>query len=968
MVFSSGSRIRASVAVVVFLVLSTVYVVYAGTTGKISGVVTDKETGEPIAGAIVAVDGTDLKACTGANGSYVILNVPVGRHTLTATLLGEKDNPAPTELLLFQAIEVRDLKVSVDLNTEQNITLFSTPVEMGTIVVIAERPLVLKDRTASLRVVESDEISALPTRGYRDLLALQPGVVMRSGNLLNVRGGRTSEVAYYVDGFSQQDPLTGVSSTQINNNDLDEVSITTGGFNAEYGWVASGVINVTTKEGGDHLSGAIETVTDNFHGNSYDYNIYDMSVSGPLRPLSDRMRFIVSGERRWQGDRTPSATAGGPLPENGSGGWTWRGKFNWKLTNATELKLGALTSADDWKTWRRDWQFNLEHAPRLADRNKSIHATLEHIVSPLTFYTMSANYFSTERKRGDGVYFDNIWAYGRPSGNPNFDAENLFYSWDNINGPTTVEDTVIDGRKYVLRGDESSVWSNYLHRQSSYVGLDMDMVSQVNPHHEIRGGLEFQRHTLRRYQHLTATSVYQGYGEGQHGFDDVDRYGYSITGEKLENDGLQGAKHPVTFAAFLQDKFELDGLVVNAGLRFDYLNVNTKRLRDQTDPLDPDHYLDNPNHTDEQAQLAQRLDPGDLANSQAELELSPRLGVAFPITDRSVFHVSYGRFMQRPDLQNLYVSYQYLEYKIKTGGYFFPFGNPNLKPERTTEYEAGWTRQLGLHSSLMLTAYYKDVKDLTEIVNQPASPNGFATYRNADFGTIKGFEATFNLRRTRTIGLVASYTLTNSTGTGSSATSQSNIAWQGADAPKTANALDYDQRHKLTAVIDLRANDKEGPRIAGAHVLENTGLDLTFVAGSGFPYTPTEMKNILTLSGTRSNNTGPINSRYGPWTAQLDLKATKSFKWGASLVEFQLWVINLLDQKNVLQVYSTSGLPNSTGWMETAEGRTFLNNKTFSLPHDSSGLTGEEKYSLRENDPTNYGPPRQIRAGIKVSF
>lgn len=966
MVLSSSNRWTIAVVTTVLLAAVIAVTAIAGTSGKISGVVTDRQTGEPIAGALVTVEGTNLRTRTDANGAYVLLNVPVGKYTLQASLPGEDPNAGSTEMLLFQQIEVRDLKVSVDLNTEQNLTMFSKPIEMGTIVVVAERPLVIKDRTASLRVVESAQIAALPTRGYRDLLALQPGVVMRTGDQLNVRGGRTSEVAYYVDGFSQQDPLTGVSTTQINSNDLEEVSITTGGFNAEYGWVASGAINVTTKEGGDRVSGTAEAITDNFHADNHDYNLYDLSLSGPLSPLTNRVKFIVSGERRWQGDRTPSAIVDGPLPNNGAGGWTWRGKLSMKLSSATDLKLGGLSSTDQWRLWRNSWRFNQDHAPRLVDKNQSVNAALQHVISPSTFFTVAGSYFNTERTRGDGVYFDDIWAYGRPGGSYGFDQEGLFQSWDDINGPTATEDTVIDGRTYVLRGDESAIWNNYLHRQSSYMGLKFDLISQANRFHELRAGAEFQRHTLRRYQHLLPSNVYQGLGSGQYGFQDVDRYGFNVTGDRLENSGLQGAKHPITFATYFQDKIELSGLVVNAGLRLDYLNVNTKRLRDEANPLDPDHYLSLEHPTDYQRELAGKLDPGDLQDSRAEVELSPRLGIAFPVTDQSVFHVSYGRFMQRPDLQNLYVSYDYLEYKIKNGGYFFPFGNPNLRPERTTAYEIGWTRQLGTNSSFNLTTYYKDVADLTQVVNQAARPNSFATYRNADFGTIKGIEATFELRRAHNIGVEASYSLSHSTGTGSTPNSQSDIAWQGGDAPKTANSLDFDQRHKLTAILDLRAEDREGPKLGNWHFLENSGLNITWMAGSGFPYTPKEMYNAVALTSVRAYNTGPVNSRYGPWTMQMDLKATKTFAWGGSRVEFQLWVLNVFNRKNVVNVYQTSGLPNSTGWAETEVGQRFL--EGFNQPHDSSQLTGFDKYTLRENDPLNYGPPRQIRAGIKVSF
>ncbi|GAB4314267.1 MAG: hypothetical protein Kow0074_01160 [Candidatus Zixiibacteriota bacterium] len=963
-------RSRMTVAGVIAVCVLTAAIVHAGTTGKISGRVTDKTTGEPIAGAIVTVVGTDLQARTDADGRYVILNVPVGSHTIEATLIGEESNPAETELLLFQQIEVRDLKVSVDLDTEHNIVMSSKPVEMGTIVVIAERPLVIKDRTASMRIVEREQIEGLPTRGYREIVALQPGVVQRTGSLLNIRGGRFSEVAYYVDGFSQQDPLTGISTTEINNNDLEEVAITTGGFNAEYGWIASGAINVTTKEGGDRLEGTFEAITDNFHGSAYDYNVYDASLSGPL-PLGENAgTFIVSGERRWQGDRDPSIIAGGPLDHNTSGGWTLRSKLKFDLSREIALKLGGIFSTDKWDFWLSSYQFNPEHAPRLEDYNHSVYATFEHVINPRTFYTLSANYFTTERERGDAMHFDNIWAYGRPGTDPRFDATGLFYAWDDINGETPVEDTVIDGRTYPIRGDEAATWNDYLHRKSSYVGFDFDIVSQVHARHEIRAGLDFQRHTLRRYQHLFPNLVYLGYEDGGQGFEAVDRYGYNITGEAESDEGLDGAKHPMTFAAFVQDKFELDGMVINAGLRLDYLNVNTQRLRDETSPLDPDHFLelaeDGYPITDEQRELANQLDPGDLTDSKAEVEVSPRIGIAFPVSEHTVFHASYGRFMQRPDLMNLYVSYDFLEYMLTDGQFFYPFGNPNLRPERTSAYEIGFTRQLGTNSKLGLTAYYKDVMGLTQVVQQTSSVGSFGTYRNSDFGTIKGVEATFELRRSRNISFEGSYTLSHSTGTGSTALSQQTIAHQGLEPPRVATPLDHDQRHKFTAILDIRAGRDEGPVINGWRPLENAGVNFTFRAGSGFPYTPTEVNDLVSLSGSGQKTTGPINSRYGPWTSQLDLKATKGFTFGRTQLELQLWIVNVLNTKNVDFVYSSTGLANSTGWLETTDGQKWLD--SHANTNDSSGLTAEEKYRLRENDPTNFGVPRQVRAGVKFLF
>jgi hypothetical protein len=258
------------------------------------------------------------------------------------------------------------------------------------------------------------------------------------------------------------------------------------------------------------------------------------------------------------------------------------------------------------------------------------------------------------------------------------------------------------------------------------------------------------------------------------------------------------------------------------------------------------------------------------------------------------------------------------------------------------------------------------VRGLTQVVNQSAYPYAFSTYRNSDFSTIKGLELRFDMRRMRNVGLQFSYTLAEATGTGSNPNSQANIAWFDSDRPLTASPLDFDQRHKLVGIFDFHLGDHEGPMLGKAHPFSNTGLNVTVQAGSGLPYTPTEVWNEVTLAANRGPVDGPVNSRYSGWRMQVDLKATKTFRLAGSQMEFQLWVVNLFNQENILTVFQSTGEPNSTGWLETDEGQTFLNE--FDEPHDSSNLTGAEKYSIRENDPNNYDVPRQVRVGLKLMF
>jgi len=497
--------------------------VFAGTSGKLSGTIVSEETGEPLPGVAVSIVGTVLGGLTNEDGEYFILNVPVGTYVVKASLIG------------YAPVEIANVRVSVDLTTYNDITLSKKALELGkTIRVTSQRPLIIKDKTATIKIIETEDIENMPTRGYQDIVGYQAGVVafrdnpnirQRGGREatntpeINIRGGRPSEVAYFVDGFSQQDPLSGLATVNISSNSLAELEITTGGFNAEYGWVASGVINATTKEGGQKYSGSIEAVTDNI-GEQYDYNIYSGNVSGPV-PGIDGATFFLSGERRWQGDRQPSAILDEPLPQNWLGGWSGHGKLSYRVNDNMNVKVGAMYSKDNWSQYLHTYRFNIEHTPRYLDLNQSGYVKWTHTLSPKTFYTLAASYFQTERMRGDGVYFTSVDAYQRGNwpgaGNPAQDATGLFWSWDGIydTSGVTTPDT-----------DEGHIWDDYLRRKSSYIGIDADISSQVTNQHLLKFGIDYQRHPLRYFRSLFPASS---------DTINVDNYGYDVHGNGLDS-------------------------------------------------------------------------------------------------------------------------------------------------------------------------------------------------------------------------------------------------------------------------------------------------------------------------------------------------------------------------------------------------------------------------------------------------
>jgi outer membrane receptor protein involved in Fe transport len=414
----------------------------------------------------------------------------------------------------------------------------------------------------------------------------------------------------------------------------------------------------------------------------------------------------------------------------------------------------------------------------------------------------------------------------------------------------------------------------------------------------------------------------------------------------------------------VQDRLDWTGLIVNAGIRFDYFDYKTQRLRNAQLPLDPDSSYLYPSRAIAGSN-SQVLDQSDLEPSKKFTRLSPRLGFAFPVTEKTQMRFNYGKFFQRPDLVRLYTGYDYFEWKVRNGGYFYPIGNPNLEPEKTTQYEIGFTHQLGDYTAIDVTTYYKDVTNLVQIINQSSIPNSFAFYQNTDYGTIKGLEFGVSMKRNHNVEMSIKYTMSYANGTGSYANTQSNIAWTASQAPKQTAPLDFDQRHDLVAVVDYRLGDKQGPKFGEHFFLENFGINMVMRAASGTPYTPATVYDEITLNSVNPVPSQTRNSVYGPWTFVIDLKFQKSFKVGTYGITPYITVKNLLNRKNVYVVYESTGRPDNTGWLETQPGQDFVN--ATGTP-DRYGYTGLQEYNLKQQNPLNYGNPRMILFGLRASF
>jgi len=973
---------RILLATLVFLCVGAA-LSWGATTGSISGVVTDAQTDEPVVGVTVMVMGTNLGSSTDVEGRYTIINVPVGTYTLRFSSVG------------YATVEVSNLSVSVDLTTYQSQALSSEATDIGTTIqVVAERKLVIEDKTTSVNIITREELLAMPTRGFEQVVGIQNSVVRMNSNVdtrqrgfrsatatgseINLRGGRPSEVAYYVDGFSQQDPLTGISTANINNNAIKEVSVTSGAFSAEYGHVASGIVNVTTNSGTEEYHGNVEIVTDNLAGefgyDDFDQNWYSADFSGPI-PGTDEGFFFISGERRYLGDRDPSPKTYDIMsefdmadkianpwrkPSNSLKGWAYQGKIDYNFTPNLKFGLSANGSIDRWQRYihnylNPDFPEQVRYCPVYEDKNLGINAKITHTLNSETFYNLSASYFKTTRFRGDGVLFDDYEAYRRSFANPEWDQHMLFKEG---NALWLSDDTSL----HIVPGSEDdeylgyipSYYDDYLDRRSQYIGLKGDITSQVSGGNTIRAGFDFQRHTLRRYRDLVPTYT-MGFNQEL-----INYYGFDSAGNVTDPDDFASTtKHPINLGVFLQDRLEYRGLIIQAGLRFDYFDYKALRLKNPEQPYDPDG----------DGMADTEINEEDLEDSEKYTRLSPRLGISFPISDRTQMHINYGIFYQRPDLTNLYTNYDFLDARVGAGSYF-AFPSPNLEPETVTQYEVGMTHQLGENTAFDLTAYYKDVKDLTQIFHQAAIPRAYDFYANEDFGTIKGVDFSLTMRRTRNIAMTLKYSLSYASGTGSFSQTSYNIAWKNpGKTPKVTNPLDYDQRHSIIGMLDIRTGPGEGPKFGDYYPLENFGFNALVQLGSGLPYTPTNKYDALSAKSVSQEPTGPINSSHQPWTFSIDFKMERTFEVGAYKIVPYLWVKNVLDYENVSNVYEGTGEADATGYLESLEGQDRVAVTDELVHYDmTEGEQFAYRYDFLQNNPSNWTNPRMILVGLRLSF
>lgn len=904
-----------NVMLTVFIVLSVLHTdSSAQPKGKLNGRVTDQETGDPMPGVNVILPGTYHGGATDLDGRFAIRGITAGDYTVRFQFIG------------YTTVVVTGVKITAGLSAELDAAMNQTVLAAGQeVVVIGKKPLFDIEETASRRAISADEIANSAVQNIQDIVANQVGIV-QSDNEIHIRGGRSYENAYLLDGISVQDPLSGTGfGLQISANAIEEIEIITGGFTAEYGQAMSGIINVKTKEGTSKYHGSLSYNTDDFgvYGKdsptNFNTDIAEFSIDGPdpiFGVLFPKMGFKLKGTQtffaniymyisdeytKFSADTLFSSTFNGrdfaPRQENN---WSALLKYTWNITPKHKLQFSYNSSVainqnkQSLQTTLENvipgpgypfrYQNNLENFNTFTSLSRQATFGWTHTLGARTFYEVKlSNFYTNLRSEVDGKLWNE---FTEPQ--------------DIVTFPVEYLDTDTDREVLVFPGDGFYDFGNGDTWHDHWVDewtVKADVTHKKNEHHDIKAGLAVS------YQEMQLFDIFNPW--------------FGPLG--LNNDFYR--VYPILGDFYLQDKIVFEGLVANVGLRFDYWL--------------PGKFVENAINDTNITTISQftrdefRKDTFGLFGRRVKARISPRIGISHPISDKQVLFFNYGHFSKNPKPQQVYAKLG----PTSANSTFQTFGNPNLNPETTVSYELGLKNRFSEDDVLTLTAFYRDIFDYVTTVRFRGfgrdSKRSFITYLNLDYARSRGIEAEYRTRAGEHLTGSINGTFSLATGKSSSPNDASLVAR--GDLPEkkiTEDFLIWDRPWQFSINMNYHVGGGNAPNLFGIQLPDNWNLNFRYSAQAGKRYTPLfdtgdTLKNGRTVySGDLDGNGFPdeLFARTAEYWAWGNLNFKKWFDIGGSELAFNVEVLNIFNRKNSNIINPVTGRayelgdPTPTGW------------------------------------------------------
>ncbi|MFH0991333.1 MAG: TonB-dependent receptor [bacterium] len=908
---------------------------YAQNKGKIAGYVRDAKTKEGLPGVNVVLKDTRLGAITDIEGAYFVINIPPGIYEVTASIIG------------YQKVTQENVQISSDRTTTVNFSLQEAALNIvKEVVVVAERPDVSPEKTSTSDIIRGEQALSLPgTRDLTAVMSLSPDII--DGHF---RGGREGEELYTLAGMGVVNPLDNALAVAPILSAVEEIEVITSGFSAKYGNAQSGVVNISLKEGSRNKWQSRAEFRSRMPAyKHWGANVWDsknnpylqlMNSPEKMRSNEDSTRLFLANFlslSNYKNDTTlASRLAYAMYTQNrrnigGSYNNTWdysaEANVGGPLSNDVTLFL-AGRFANTWPVI----------PPPEPDVTRQLIANLAFSLGDGMSLRLSGAFSNNDRHDyralGSATSLDyRYWIWDRVMGLNKISQDNYTYGLRYTYSPTpnTFYEAKVSG--LMTRVQEGSpviatdrfrtddVLGNALWRvltggdgyrigymdsgtrdeKTFTFSVDASMTSQVTRSHLLLAGMQFNSFNI-----------------------DVNNQTGRANPGTAHNE-IYIAK-PIEWSLFVQDKMEFQGMIANIGLRLDAYNQKVGYYKNVFTPL-------------EGAETEKTPTIG---------RLQPRIGISFPVSTMTVFHMNYGSFLQRPSFQ-----YTIAKSVSLTGRIPSLIGNPQLKPQDTKSYDVGLTQGFGKGFTLDISSYYKDVSNLIERVYfYPAKGalEFYETYMNRDYADIRGFRISFN-RRSGILTGSLNYNFQVATGKSSTPFDASPIIRENTSASRKTDTpdpedilLDFDRTHNVVLVLGVETPVEFGPQVFGAFPFEQLSVSSKSFIRSGRPY-------------TSDLDFGERFKRRTPSEQNTDLKISKQIKhfFGVSAT-FYAEVFNLFNSK-IYEYNPVFRNPINRNKFESDQGQLPL-----WVSEENQIYTWDISYLLYDN------APRSIWFGLVINF
>ena len=929
-------RILQSLFLACVLVAIAVSPARAQDKGTITGKVTDKRTGHALPFANVALVGVPKGGLTDSEGRYTIPGVAVGTYEVKVQFLGYKPESRAGVVVTAGRPVVADFKLEEIVVRQEKV-----------VEVTAERRLVETKQGATVRSVGANEIRNLAVSTVSDVLQQQAGI-STDADQIHVRGGRSDETMFVVNGVANRDLVTGQSTAgQLNARSVSEVNVATGAFDVRYGNALSGIVEIRLKEGTDKLQLGVTTSAGSYGGRAWQTvvtgpdpiwmpglkalglklpgtatSVLDLSGSlfetrfsylgrddlslleKTILPKNLHPRLVSSYEDRFLGYNFKYGDMWGPAQDNR---WAGRYGFYWKPDNSNKLSFNYskriaidqgfsrtfLTAQGDLGDpaypWR--WDRRIGNAQTFFEDNVQTSLEWRKTLSVTGYTTLQlSRYYFAQRQDVQGKHWTQYEEPDDISFFPRGDARRDDFFWDT--------------------GDDNQ-WAD---RRTNSWGLQGSLTQRVR-HSEIEVGFE---HQWQAVQYLTIENPWV--------FDD----------DKLGQSHDLWEVHPMVGAFYARDRLEFEGFVANVGLRADYWFLGREAEQAMGDTTR--HNIAPTTRT------SFFEDTRSFFGRRVKMHLSPRVIVAHPITENSSFFFNYGQFTQNP-------SYRYVYSKLNSiSSESFPLqGNPNLNPQVSVNYEVGGKHQFLPTAAANVTFFVRDVYDYPSATRvDPLSGTDLSSYfiyLNGHYARSKGFEIELEKRRSNYWAGKISYSYQQTRGKSSDPNEERALQEVGGSGETRLSEefVRWNRPRKLTASFDVRFDDKPPGWLAWA---KQSGLNVYVQGQSGRAYTPKDIHN--------DKDTGLPNSKNAPVQYLCDVKLNRWFRIGSRRFDISLAGTNVSSNHIYNRIDPITGRGRVWG-----EGQYD--------PANVSDLNDFVRVS-QVDDPSNYGPGVQWRLQLDVDL